>query len=137
STQRFSLLARKRVRSSSTDCSSSRNSVVSSWKTARAATPISKRSTRWRVATFEHSDNNLPNWPRRAYADGPFGQIHFQMLGQGAPLLLLHQAPMTSSQFDSVYEFLAAQGVQAIGIDMPGFGMSDPTPFTPTISDYA
>lgn len=89
------------------------------------------------MATFEHSDNNLPNWPRRAYADGPFGQIHFQMLGQGAPLLLLHQAPMTSSQFDSVYEFLAAQGVQAIGIDMPGFGMSDPTPFTPTISDYA
>lgn len=59
------------------------------------------------------------------------------MLGDGVPLLLLHQAPMTSGQFDSVYELLAARGVQAIGIDMPGFGMSDPTPSTPTINDYA
>jgi pimeloyl-ACP methyl ester carboxylesterase len=75
--------------------------------------------------------------PRRGYADGPFGQIHFQMLGDGDPLVLLHQAPMTSSQFDNVYAPLAERGFRAIGIDMPGFGMSDPTDFVPGVGDYA
>lgn len=76
-------------------------------------------------------------WPRRHYADGPFGQVHFQDTGTGAPLLLFHQAPMTSGQFDNVYAPLAARGYRAIGIDMPGFGMSDPAPGTPTVTDYA
>lgn len=76
-------------------------------------------------------------WPRRHYADGPFGQVHFQEMGDGAPLLLLHQAPMTSGQFDNVYAPLAARGYRAIGIDMPGFGLSDPAPETPTVADYA
>jgi pimeloyl-ACP methyl ester carboxylesterase len=81
--------------------------------------------------------------PRRGYADGPFGQIHFQVLGPvgaedgGAPLVLLHQAPMTSNQFDMVYAPLAALGIRAIGIDMPGFGQSDPTDFVPGAADYA
>jgi pimeloyl-ACP methyl ester carboxylesterase len=75
--------------------------------------------------------------PIRAYAPGPFGQIHYQQLGDGSPLVLLHQAPMTAAQFDNVYAPLAARGIRAIGIDMPGFGLSDPTDFTPTIADYA
>jgi len=78
-----------------------------------------------------------PPYPRRHYADGPFGQVHFQVLGEGAPLVLLHQAPMTSGQFDNVYAPLAERGFKAIGIDMPGFGMSDPAPGTPTVTDYA
>lgn len=78
----------------------------------------------------------MTTFPRRGYADGPFGQIHFQMLGEGAPLVLLHQAPMTSGQFDTVYAPLAARGIRAIGIDMPGFGLSDPTPDVPTVTDY-
>ena len=75
--------------------------------------------------------------PRRGYADGPFGQIHFQHLGDGAPIVLLHQAPMTSGQFDHVYAPLAARGFQAIGIDMPGFGLSDPAPSVPGVDDFA
>lgn len=75
--------------------------------------------------------------PRRGYADGPYGQVHYQVLGTGTPLVMLHQAPMTSGQFDMVYEPLAKQGIRAIGIDMPGFGLSDPTPATPTVADYA
>lgn len=92
-----------------------------------------KSSTRWPPVTSElrHS------WPRRGYADGPFGQIHFQELGSGRPIVLLHQAPMTSGQFDNVYEPLARRGFRAIGIDMPGFGQSDPTDFVPTVTDYA
>lgn len=76
--------------------------------------------------------------PRRGYADGPFGQVHYQHLGagHGRPLVLLHQAPMTSGQFDRVYAPLAAHGLHAIGIDMPGFGGSDPTPHPPGVADY-
>lgn len=44
---------------------------------------------------------------------------------------------MTSNQFDNVYEPLARRGFLAIGIDMPGFGLSDPTDFVPGVADYA
>jgi pimeloyl-ACP methyl ester carboxylesterase len=77
------------------------------------------------------------DWPRRGYADGPFGQVHYQVLGDGTPLVLLHQAPVTSDQFAAVYAPLARRGFRAIGIDMPGFGMSDPTDFVPGVDDYA
>ena len=75
--------------------------------------------------------------PRRAYVDGPFGQVHFQEMGTGRPIVLLHQSPMTSFQFDNVYAPLAQRGFRAIGIDMPGFGLSDPAPAIPSVSDYA
>ena len=47
--------------------------------------------------------------PRRGYVDGAFGQIHYQSLGHGPAVMLLHQAPMTAAQFDNVYEPLARQ----------------------------
>lgn len=75
--------------------------------------------------------------PRRAYAQGPYGQVHFHDIGTGPPVVLLHQAPVSARQFEAVYPRLAALGVRAIGIDMPGFGMSDPTPFVPRVEDYA
>lgn len=78
-----------------------------------------------------------PPLPRRAYADGPFGQVHYRVLGQGPAVLMFHQAPMTSAQFDGVYGPLSAHGLQVIGVDMPGFGMSDPTDFVPRVEDYA
>jgi len=78
-----------------------------------------------------------PPYPRRHYADGPFGQVHFQVQGDGTPLVLLHQAPMTSGQFDAVYAPLALRGFMAIGVDMPGFGQSDPAPGVPTVTDFA
>ena len=73
----------------------------------------------------------------RGYADGPYGQIHFQDTAEGVPLLLFHQAPMSHRQFDSIYPLLHGLGIRAIGLDMPGFGMSDATDFVPTIHDYA
>lgn len=74
---------------------------------------------------------------RRGYATGPYGQVHFLDTGAGIPLVLCHQAPMSLRQFDSVYELLADSGIRAIGVDMPGFGASDPTDFVPGIEDYA
>ena len=73
----------------------------------------------------------------RGYVNGPFGLIHYRDTGKGEPLVLLHQAPMTSQQFETVYPLFAAKGIRAIGIDMPGFGLSDPTTFVPTANDWA
>ena len=74
---------------------------------------------------------------KRGYADAPFGQVHYRELGDGAPLVLLHQAPMDSRQFDMVYEPLARRGFRAIGIDMPGYGGSDLHPHKPSVPSYA
>lgn len=75
---------------------------------------------------------------RRGYADGPHGQVHFQYTTEeGQPLVLCHQAPMTSRQFDSVYGLFADQGFRAIGVDTPGFGMSDAPVEVPSVEDYA
>ncbi|AXB80069.1 alpha/beta fold hydrolase [Novosphingobium sp. P6W] len=74
---------------------------------------------------------------RRAYVDGPYGQIHYLDAERGRPLVLLHQAIMTANQFDYVFEPLIKLGFRPIAIDLPGFGLSDPTPFVPKVSDYA
>jgi pimeloyl-ACP methyl ester carboxylesterase len=97
------------------------------------------------VPTTAHA--NRPAAMRaRGYAQGPHGLVHYQDTGPAPvpagqkaqlPLLLLHQAPMTSRQFDSVYGLLAMRGIRAIGIDTPGFGMSDPTSFVPRVDDWA
>ena len=73
----------------------------------------------------------------RGYARGPFGQVHFQDAGRGRPLVLIHQAPMSSRQFESVYPLFIARGIRPIGIDCPGFGMSDPMTANPNVSDWA
>jgi pimeloyl-ACP methyl ester carboxylesterase len=44
---------------------------------------------------------------------------------------------MSSQQFNTVYPLFAAKGVRAIGIDQPGFGMSDPTTLAPTATEWA
>lgn len=58
--------------------------------------------------------------PRRGYVDGPHGQTHFQQLGAGEPVVLIHQSPMTSAQFDNVYIPLARHGFHCKGMDLPG-----------------
>jgi pimeloyl-ACP methyl ester carboxylesterase len=78
---------------------------------------------------------------KRGYADGPFGQIHFQDVSpkdiKGLPLVLLHQAPMTLRQFDNVFKLLAQFNIRSISIDTPGFGQSDVPDFVPKVEDYA
>lgn len=74
---------------------------------------------------------------RRGYADGPYGQIHYLDGGQGKPLLLVHQAIMSASEYDNVFQPLLDRGIRPIALDLLGFGLSDPTSFAPTIADYA
>ena len=80
--------------------------------------------------------------PPRAYAQSSFGQVHFcDTGGSGAALLLLHQAPLSLRQFSAVYAPLADAGLRAIGVDLPGFGASDPAgggeEAPPTVEQYA
>lgn len=75
---------------------------------------------------------------QRNYTTWPHGQIHFLDTLRGeVPLLLIPQAPMTLRQYEAVYGGLSRYGIRAIGIDMPGFGDSDPLPFVPAITDWA
>ncbi len=74
----------------------------------------------------------------RGYFEGPQGLVHFR-LGRagGQPLVLLHQSPLSGTQFDAVMPRLIAAGCQPLALDMPGFGMSDALPDGATLADYA
>lgn len=74
---------------------------------------------------------------RKAYADTPMGQVHYRVMGDGIPLVLLHQTPWFSVQYATVQPFLVAAGIQCIAIDTPGFGYSDLPKEQPTIEGYA
>ena len=108
---------------------------------ALLATPSCADSTptRAELSEFALRSGHLetPYLPRRGYADGPYGQVHYRDTGSGIPLVLVHQAPQSSLQFSNVYERLHERGIRAIGVDLPGFGESDPTAFVPTIEDLA
>ena len=76
---------------------------------------------------------------RRAYAEGPHGQIHYRRSGpEGtrSPLLLLHSSPGSGYLFEA---FLAEMGRDrtVIAPDFPGFGMSDAPSEAPGIDGYA
>ena len=76
--------------------------------------------------------------PKRGYLDGPAGQVHYRRAGEGGePLLLLHQSPLSSTQFDAVLPGLAARGFDALALDLPGYGMSDEPPPGAALEDYA
>ncbi len=74
---------------------------------------------------------------RKGYADTPMGQVHYRVMGEGIPLLLLHQTPWFSVQYATVQPLLAAANIQSIAVDTPGFGFSDLPSKQPSIEDYA
>jgi haloalkane dehalogenase len=71
---------------------------------------------------------------RRGYCEGRTGQVHYRRCRLEAsstrtrPLVLLHQSPLSSTQFERVMPALAANGFDVVAPDMPGFGMSDAAP---------
>jgi len=74
---------------------------------------------------------------RRGYADGPFGQLHYEEAGDGVPIILLHQMVQSSIQFRPALPFLAAHGLHAIAVDLPGYGMSQTPGHAPNTEEYA
>lgn len=74
---------------------------------------------------------------RKAYVDTPVGQVHVRSMGEGDPVVLLHQTAWSGVQFQNAMPHLAAAGLKAIAVDTPGYGMSDNFAGPPTIADYA
>lgn len=74
---------------------------------------------------------------RRGYVDGPFGQVHYACQGTGPAIVLVHMSGFNHTQFAKAMPLLADGGFQAIAIDLPGYGMSDPPPSAPSVRDYA
>jgi len=74
---------------------------------------------------------------KKSYINSQFGQVHFQIFGDGNPLILCHQSPSSLDMFNSAYPVLASLGIQSIGIDTPGYGQSDGPKNQPKIFDYA
>jgi len=71
-------------------------------------------------------------------ADIPSCQIHYRLAGRsGSPLILLHQSPLSSTQFEAVLPSLVDQGFHALALDLPGFGMSDALPDGASLDNYA
>ena len=75
----------------------------------------------------------------RGYFPAPTGQVHYRRAAApgGVPLLLLHQSPLSSVQFEAVLPLLQSRGFDAVALDMPGFGLSDDAPDAATLDDYA
>ncbi len=78
---------------------------------------------------------------RRAYVDGPFGQLHLRMaapvgMPERTPVLCLHSNPNSSRLFDRLLPLLGRDR-RAVAVDTPGFGASDPPLERPSIAEYA
>lgn len=75
---------------------------------------------------------------RFAYADTCYGQLHYAEVGDGPPVLLLHQTPRSWDEFREVLPLLA-KNRRVIAMDMYGFGMSakPPSGTTQRIEQFA
>ena len=82
---------------------------------------------------------------RHGYVDSPYGQLHYSSArppgataGRGGrtPVVLLHQSPNSSVEFDALVPALGRDRI-AIAIDTPGYGGSDGPREIPAIEDYA
>ncbi len=75
---------------------------------------------------------------RRAFADTRSGQLHYRHTpqGDGTPLLLLHQTPLSGRMYRHLIPLLAEHR-QVLAPDTPGYGESDLPEALPGIDDYA
>ena len=80
---------------------------------------------------------NLVAGERRGYVDGPDGQVHYRTMGEGAPIVLVHQAPWGSIQYRRAMPVLAAAGYRVVVPDLPGHGLSDPPRDAASVEGYA
>jgi pimeloyl-ACP methyl ester carboxylesterase len=63
--------------------------------------------------------------------------VHVTAAGAGPTLVLLHQSPLSASQFLPAFPALIAAGLRVVALDTPGFGASDPPPAPVSIVDHA
>lgn len=63
-------------------------------------------------------------------------RVHYRRCGKGPALLMVHQSPRSSAEYEALMRQWAAH-FTCIAPDTPGFGQSDPLPGTPEIADFA
>ena len=78
---------------------------------------------------------------KRAYADGPYGQIHYRYVRPARdagkpPLVCLHASPLSGVLYEN---WIVEMGRDRFTLapDTPGYGGSDGPPSPPQIADYA
>lgn len=71
-----------------------------------------------------------------ASGGAPARTVHYRRSGEGPPLLMVHQSPRSSAEYEAL---MARWGEHftCIAPDSPGFGQSDPLPGEPDIVDFA
>lgn len=77
---------------------------------------------------------------RRGYTACRFGHLHYRTAGQAnpdhAPVVLLHQNPSSSYEYEALIEELGKDRL-VYAFDTPGYGMSDAPPAPPGMAGYA
>jgi haloalkane dehalogenase len=64
-------------------------------------------------------------------------RVHYRRCGSGAPLIMVHQSPRSSAEYEALMMAWGAH-FTCIAPDTPGFGQSQPLPKAdPDINDYA
>ncbi|NEO57081.1 MAG: alpha/beta hydrolase [Okeania sp. SIO3B5] len=74
---------------------------------------------------------------KRAFLDTEDGQIHYRIGGEGEPLILLHQNPISSNEYRELIPIFIKEKNLVIAMDFLGFGESDKPPRMYYIEDYA
>ncbi len=82
-----------------------------------------------------------PRGITRGYTICRYGQLHFRQAGEASkfgapPLLMLHQNPSSSLEFEPFIGEMARDRA-VLAFDTPGNGMSDPPPAPPGLAGYA
>lgn len=76
----------------------------------------------------------------RAYTTSRYGQLHYRIAGPRTggrtPMVLLHQNPSSSYEYEDLIRELAADRL-VVSFDTPGYGMSDAPPAPPGMAGYA
>ena len=63
-------------------------------------------------------------------------RVHYRRQGSGPPLLMVHQSPRSSAEYEALMARWA-EHFTCIAPDTPGFGQSDPLDGEPEIADFA
>ena len=63
-------------------------------------------------------------------------RVHYRRTGSGPTLLMVHQSPRSSAEYEPLMKKWAAH-FTCIAPDTPGFGQSDPLPGRPEMADFA
>ena len=69
--------------------------------------------------------------------DGTLRRVHYRRAGSGPPVVLIHQSPRSSAEYEALIAHWAAD-FTCLAPDTPGFGESAPLPMpNPHVNDYA